>query len=152
MWYNQATNCTTELIQLEGGSPLISFERFIPSDNSPIYLQIITYIKQGLAAGIFKKGDEIPSRRALSALLGVNPNTVQKSYHALEEEGIISSAQGAKSVIIADDSIVAQLKNQLVDDLSKNYIIALKHMNVSKEAALSAASRLWDEIDDKEDI
>lgn len=129
---------------------MISFDRFIPSDTSPIYLQIITYIKQGLAAGIFKKGDEIPSRRALSALLGVNPNTVQKSYHALEEEGIISSAQGAKSLITADEETVARLKRRLVDDLSKNYIIALKHMDVSKEEALNAASRLWDEIDETE--
>lgn len=129
---------------------MISFDRFIPSDTSPIYLQIITYIKQGLAAGIFKKGDEIPSRRALSALLGVNPNTVQKSYHALEEEGIISSAQGAKSLITADEETVARLKRRLVDDLSKNYIIALKHVDVSKEEALNAASRLWDEIDETE--
>lgn len=131
---------------------MISFDRFIPSDGSPIYLQIITYIKQGLAAGIIKPGEDVPSRRALSALLGVNPNTVQKAYHALEEEGVISSAQGAKSIITADDGLIRSLKGQLLDDLSENYVIALKHMNLSKEDALAAVSRLWDEVSDKEEI
>lgn len=131
---------------------MISFDRFIPSDGSPIYLQIITYIKQGLAAGIIKPGEDVPSRRALSALLGVNPNTVQKAYHALEEEGVISSAQGAKSIITADDGLIRSLKGQLLDDLSENYVIALKHMNLSKEDALAAVSRLWDEMSDKEEI
>ena len=74
---------------------MISFDHFIPNDQSPIYQQIILYIKQGIAAGVIRNGDEMPSRRTLSALLGVNPNTVQKSYKLLEEEGIISSTPGA---------------------------------------------------------
>ena len=84
--------------------------------------------------------------------MGVNPNTVQKAYHTLEEEGVISSAQGAKSIITADDGLIRSLKGQLLDDLSENYVIALKHMNLSKEDALAAVSRLWDEMSDKEEI
>ena len=76
---------------------MISFESFIMEDGMPIYLQIILFVKRGIIAGVIADGEELPSRRVLSALLGVNPNTVQKAYRMLEEEGLIQSHSGAKS-------------------------------------------------------
>ena len=76
---------------------MISFEGFVLEDSGPVYLQIMRYIRQGIAAGAIGDREEVPSRRALSALLGVNPNTIQKAYHMLEEEGILRSRSGAKS-------------------------------------------------------
>ena len=64
---------------------MISFEQFRMEDGVPIYLQILLYIKRGMVAGTVVDGDELPSRRMLSALLSVNPNTVQKAYRMLEE-------------------------------------------------------------------
>ena len=58
---------------------MISFDNFIIEDGSPIYQQILLHIKRGVVAGTVADGDELPSRRFLSALLGVNPNTVQKA-------------------------------------------------------------------------
>ena len=55
------------------------------------------YVKRGVVSGAIVDGDELPSRRVVSALLGVNPNTVQKAYRALEDEGLIESHTGAKS-------------------------------------------------------
>ena len=63
---------------------MISFDSFIPDKILPIYLQIILFIKRGIIGGTIKNGDELPSRRVLSALLGVNPNTVQKAFAPLE--------------------------------------------------------------------
>ena len=63
-----------------------AFDNFTLADGYPIYLQIIRHIKQGIAAGTIRNQEEIPSRRALSALLGVNPNTIQKAYRMLEEK------------------------------------------------------------------
>ena len=53
---------------------MISFEGFVLEDSGPVYLQIMRYIRQGIAAGAIGDREEVPSRRALSALLGVNPN------------------------------------------------------------------------------
>ena len=47
---------------------MVSFEDFRPADGVPIYLQILTYIKRGAIAGTIHDGDELPSRRVLSAL------------------------------------------------------------------------------------
>ena len=79
---------------------MISFENFIMQGGSPIYMQILLYIKRGIIAGMIMDGDELPSRRVLSALLGVNPNTVQKAYKMLEDEGLIQSRAGAKSCVV----------------------------------------------------
>jgi GntR family transcriptional regulator len=59
---------------------LISFAELVLGAGMPIYLQIILYIKRGMAAGTIQNGDEMPSSRVLSALLVVNPNTIQKAY------------------------------------------------------------------------
>ena len=55
---------------------MVSFEAFRAVDGTPVYLQIINFIKRGAIAGTIRDGDELPSRRVLSALLGINPNTV----------------------------------------------------------------------------
>ena len=59
---------------------MISFDSFIAQDGVPIYQQIVKHIKSGIVSGTIISGDEVPSRRVLSALLGVNPNTIQKAY------------------------------------------------------------------------
>ena len=89
---------------------MISFEDFILEDSGPIYMQIIRHVKQGIAAGSIGSQEEVPSRRALSALLGVNPNTIQKAYHMLEEEGVITSRSGAKSYTCVDEQTVDRIQ------------------------------------------
>ena len=64
---------------------MIQFDSFMQAEGVPIYQQIIRYVKQGIAAGTIRDGEELPSRRVLSALLAVNPNTVQKAYRMMEE-------------------------------------------------------------------
>ena len=68
---------------------MIRFEEMKLDENSPIYMQIIDFIRGGLAAGTIVYGDELPSRRVLSAILGINPNTVQKAYAMLEAGELI---------------------------------------------------------------
>lgn len=124
---------------------MISFEEFILEDTGPIYLQIIRYIKQGIASGVIGDQEEIPSRRALSALLGVNPNTIQKAYHILEEEGVISSRAGAKSYTVVDDETVQRIRRELLASDTGSWIKAMKQLGMGKSEALELAERLWEE-------
>ena len=80
---------------------MVSFDGFTLADGIPIYLQILLFLKRGAVAGTIRDGDELPSRRVLSALLGVNPNTVQKAYQLLERDGAIYSVPG-KGSFLAD--------------------------------------------------
>ncbi len=124
---------------------MISFSDFVPDGQSPIYQQIVLYIQRGLAAGLIRDGDELPSRRALSALLGVNPNTVQKSYRLLEEAGIIASTPGAKSCVTTTPARNDRIRAQLLEDQARAVVCAMRQMRVSKAEALAAIERLWEE-------
>jgi GntR family transcriptional regulator len=123
---------------------LISFESFVLEDNVPIYLQIVGYIKRGIVAGTIPDGAEMPSRRMLSALLGVNPNTVQKSYAMLEEEGLIHSRSGAKSCVAADEAAIRRLRGELLGQNLKTVIDAMKQMGMTLEDAQAALADHWE--------
>ena len=49
---------------------MVSFEDMKLEEGSPIYLQIIHHLKMGIAAGTVQDGEELPSRRTLSAQIG----------------------------------------------------------------------------------
>lgn len=120
------------------------FDGFSPVEGSPLYRQIIRHIQRGLAAGTIRYGDELPSRRTLSALLGVNPNTVQKAYRLLEEEGIITSHTGAKSLVAADAQTVERVRRKLLSEEAGALVRAMREMGVDREEALAEIRRLWD--------
>lgn len=122
---------------------MISFEELILSGNLPIYLQIILYVKRGMAAGTIQNGDEMPSRRVLSALLGVNPNTIQKAYRMLEDEGLICSHAGAKSYASVTEAQMAQIRRDLRENEARSLVEAMKQMGVTKEEAVSLIETLW---------
>jgi len=122
---------------------VISFEDFLMLDTSPIYVQILLYIKRGVVAGTIVDGDELPSRRMLSARLGVNPNTVQKAYRLLEEEGLIRSHAGAKSCMVLDEKTVERIRGELLEEDARQAVHKLKQMGVSMEEALDLIRRYW---------
>ena len=123
---------------------MISFEKFIMEDGTAIYLQILLYIKRGIIAGTILDGDELPSRRMLSALLGVNPNTVQKAYRMLEEEGLISSHSGAKSYMVLDGDTVERVRSELLEGDAVNIVTSMKQMGLSKTEAIALLEKYWD--------
>ena len=123
---------------------MISFENFIMEDGMPIYLQIILFVKRGIIAGLIGNGDELPSRRVLSALLGVNPNTVQKAYRMLEEEGLIQSHSGAKSYVVLDDVVKERIRSELLESDAKSVIHSLRQMGLTKEDAVALIEKYWE--------
>ena len=123
---------------------MISFDSFVLEDNVPIYLQIVGFIKRGIVAGSISDGDELPSRRMLSALLGVNPNTVQKSYALLEEEGLIHSRSGAKSCVAVSGAAVRRLRGEVLALSLRTVIEAMKQMGMTLADAQAALADHWE--------
>ncbi len=123
---------------------MIEFEKMKMDGNSPIYMQVVDFVKQGLASGEIVYGDELPSRRVLSALLGINPNTVQKAYALLESEELISSHSGAKSFVSASDEKITQIKAELTEEGGRRAIEILKSAGYNKAAAIALLEKYWD--------
>ncbi len=124
---------------------MIDFSDFIPEEGTPIYLQIILYIKRAVVAGTVRHEDELPSRRVLSALLGVNPNTVQKAYRMLEEEGLIVSHSGAKSFMSLSDGQLTQIRAELLERDARAVVAAMRQMGLGCEEAVGLIAKYWEE-------
>ena len=124
---------------------MVSFGTFVRTGDAPIYTQIVQFIRRGLAAGTILSGDELPSRRVLSALLGVNPNTIQKAYHILEEEGIIVSRSGAKSYTRVDESTVRRIRRELMANSTLQWVKTMKQLGVGREEAAVLFEKIWEE-------
>ncbi len=123
---------------------MISFEDFNINGDSPIYLQILSYIKRGIVAGQIVDNDELPSRRVLSALLGVNPNTIQKAYRMLEDEQLISSRSGAKSYMTLDKVKTQRVREELLKSDILNVLTATRQMGISKTEVLALIEKYWE--------
>lgn len=126
---------------------MISFDLFKPDNTLPVYLQIAQYIKRGIASGQIRDGDEMPSRRMLSALIGINPNTVQKAYKLLEDDGVIYSRSGAKSYISITSDDVNAIKAQLFNEEIQSLAAVLKASGLTLKQAKILLENAWDRED-----
>ena len=124
---------------------MIDFAGFVQTEGQPIYLQIMRYIKQGLAAGTIADGEELPSRRALSAFLTVKPNTVQKAYRLLEEEGLVQSHAGAKSFVCATREQRDALRRELTENELRGMVRDMKRLGLTAAEAALLVEKLYAE-------
>ena len=122
---------------------MIDFQPFKLEDGIPIYLQIIRFLKQNIISGLITDQDELPSRRYLSTLLGINPNTVQKAYRMLEDEDLIESRSGAKSYMKLDETKIARVRQELLETEAAASIRSMRQMGLTKEEVLLLVEKYW---------
>ena len=68
-------------------------------DSRPIYEQVKDGLRHLMVTGALGAGDKLPSVRALAGELAINPNTIQRAYGELEQEGYVVSVTGKGSFV-----------------------------------------------------
>ena len=63
-------------------------------DKRPIYEQVVEKLEHLIICGGLEPGSKLPSVRSLAMDLSVNPNTIQRAYALLEQEGYIYTILG----------------------------------------------------------
>lgn len=66
-------------------------------DAKPIYEQIKDGLRKLILSGIIRQDEKLYSVRELASQLAINPNTIQKAYRELEQEGFIYTVSGRGS-------------------------------------------------------
>lgn len=89
-----------QLIQL-GGDLMISLDY---KDGKTIHEQIETKLRELIINGILSPDEQLPSVREMSIELTVNPNTVQRAYKQLEQDGFIYSIKGKGNFVSPTDN------------------------------------------------
>ena len=86
-----------------------------PHSGVPVYRQLMDQIRFHIASGLLKQGDELPSTRALSSQLGVNPMTISKAYSYLERDRVVERRPGRPLIVRAVES--DQVRSRKLDQL-----------------------------------
>ena len=101
----------------------------------PIYLQVVERIKERLAAGLLKPGDQLPTVRSLAADLRVNFNTIARAYRIMDDSGIISTQQGRGTYIleVPPPEVVGSIRAKALEDLTRRYIEDAERLGVDPD-------------------
>lgn len=101
-------------------------------DNKPIYEQIKDGFKKMIVNGSMQGDEKMPSVRSLASSLSINPNTIQRAYSELENEGYIYGIAGkgnfVSPVCPKDDKKIETLKKVLAETLDE-----LKYLGIKPE-------------------
>ena len=109
-----------------------------PTDDLPIYRQIMRQIVDAIAGGRLRGGDRLTSHRDLSEQLVIAPLTVKKAYDELEALGFIESQRGRGTFVCAElpkstHAVQAELIGEAARKLlSQAYLAGLRFPDVLK--------------------
>ena len=87
-------------------------------DSRPIYEQIRDGLRKLIVTGALAADEKLPSVRALAAQLAINPNTIQRAYRELEQEGWLVSVPGKGSFANLGDHAGQQRRQDLLEQFT----------------------------------
>ena len=88
-------------------------------DARPIYEQVKDGFCQLILSGALPPDYKLPSVRELASSLTINPNTIQRAYRALEQEGYIVSGPGKGSFVCDGDQAARARRQELLERFNK---------------------------------
>ena len=100
-------------------------------DSKPIYEQIKEGLRRLVVTGALSAGEKLPSVRELASQLAINPNTIQRAYRELENEGYIYTLVGKGTFVAENDNIDNTREKELLQDFDE-LVTELLYLKVSK--------------------
>ena len=88
-------------------------------DARPIYEQVKDGFCQLILSGALPPDYKLPSVRELASSLTINPNTIQRAYRTLEQEGYIVSVPGKGSFVCDGDQAARARRQELLERFNK---------------------------------
>jgi GntR family transcriptional regulator len=102
------------------GSPSPLLFRLDPRSGVPTYLQLVHQVEHAIRLGYLVEGDQLPRLKDVVASLSINPNTVQKAYRHLEQQGLTGGRPGQGTFVLTSPETVGlaelnSLRHKLVE-------------------------------------
>lgn len=114
------------------------------NSRDPVYLQVIRHFKEQIAKGYFEPGQEIPSRRELASQLKINPNTAQRAYKEMEEQGLIYTEGNLPSCITKDEAVLKNVREELITEAVDVFLEAIQSINAPLPEVLELVKETYD--------
>lgn len=116
-----------------------------PRSKAPLYEQLAQQLRWQIAMGFLSPDEPLPSVRQLSGELGINPNTIQKAYRQMEQEGLIYSRAGKGNFVTpaVDEQRMKQQTDQI--RVLQSEIGKAKEMGISEEEIINLVRQEYGE-------
>lgn len=116
-----------------------------PKSKQPLYEQLVDQLRRQLILGAVKAGAPMPSVRQLASELGINPNTIQKAYRCMEDEGMIVSVPGRGSFV--SENLSEMHAKQVSEQESKllTMLRTCRELGLTKENVVRLAEKVYKE-------
>lgn len=105
--------------------------------SKPIYLQIADHVFQKIIREELKPGDKLPSVREMAVQMGVNPNTIQRTYSEMERMGVVETRRGQGTFIVKNAEIITELKQTIQLEVISSFVKKMKDLGFSKEEMIA---------------
>ena len=102
-------------------------------NNIPIYLQLVSLIKNDIIKGALSPGEKLPSIRDLAITYKVNPNTVSKALSELENISLIYTERTNGKYVSSDISLINKYKEEYATSLTEEYLNKMINLGYNKE-------------------
>jgi GntR family transcriptional regulator len=114
-------------------------------DPRPIYEQVRDGLRKLIVSGALPGGEKLPSVRELAAQLAINPNTIQRAYRELEQEGYLYSVPGKGSFAAERVEIDTQRRDKLLRTLDET-VRELKYLGVTRGEIIARIGKGEDDV------
>ncbi len=111
--------------------------------RTPVFEQIVFQTEEFIRAGILKPGDKLPSIRELTAMIGVNPNTIAKAYSELDRRGVTVSVTGKGCFVAQNINDVLKLAAERKIPEFEKLVKELVDSGISKEELIQRINSLY---------
>jgi GntR family transcriptional regulator len=116
--------------------------RLDPKDPTPLFEQVVFQVKAAVAHGDLVPGDRLPSVRELARDLAINPNTVARSYEALESGGVIVRRQGRGCFVHGEQTaLLKKERERRLDRLLSRAVTEAFHLGFAESDVRAALER-----------
>ncbi len=124
---------------------MLDFSALTLDNHEPVYMQLVSFVKRSVLRSAVRDGDALPSRRELAAQLGINPNTVQKAYRAMEDEGFVVTPRNAASALRITPALLERFGEELGQEFVREFVAQARGNGLSYKRVIELISRYWEE-------
>lgn len=111
-------------------------------DKRPIYEQIVDKLEHLIIRGALESNTKMPSVRSLALELSVNPNTIQRAYTQLEQDGYLYSVIGRGNYVTSEKEWKKGKINSVLNEINAA-LLQSKVLGIKKETLQEVLDHIY---------
>ena len=122
------------------------------TSHIPPFEQLRAQLSVMITAGLLEPATRLPTVRELASALSVSPGTVARAYRELTVDELIAT-HGRRGTVVVDEPPGSEPMIERANRLAaaaNTFALAVRQLGIRKAAAISAAERALDELEQRE--